>query len=260
MRARIARSLVSILLVVVGLASCFENRHLESATRARLGVPENPDAHFDARFDEVVVRIPRVAMILDVSEGRPDQLSAVRLSKTVWPPTGNTFNMVPEGRYLDMSLHRTDRQPGMLQEDRFDVLDDSENWAGTGLRRLVYDLPHSVNTSFGTEVFVSRDGKRRALCSARVTAATRACYREHDYPELLDICYPQAIEEIIASEQPLEGRCEARQDYPGGLTVVYEFPEARIREWPDIDSFVRSRITSWLVSPSGNSDSVSPNE
>ena len=180
-------------------------------------------------------------------------LSKLHLSKLPWPPDADTFNMVPEGRYVAISLYRTDMQPGLLQEDRFDVLDDQENWGDTGLRRLVYELGPSMGAAFGTKVFVSADGRMRAHCSQGGSASTRACRNEHrddkGYPDSLHFCYAQTIKEIIDSDVPLDDRCEARQTYPGGLTVVYEFPELEIDDWQYIDAFTGSLIRSWMGAP-----------
>jgi len=72
---------------------------------------------------------------------------------------------------------------------------------------------------------------------------------------MMRICYPQTMQEIMDSNEPLNARCQARQDYSGGLTVVYEFPELRIIDWLKIDEFVRSLIESWMIAPIDAADS-----
>lgn len=253
MQARTAARLILATLVLAVAQSCSDNEHPESATGARSGIVDDSDSHYDARFGEVLVRVPESFLPLDLSWYREHERSYLPLRKMPWPPDANTFNIVPEGRYIDVTLYRTDSQPGSLQEDRFKVLDDQENWGETGLRRLVYNLGPSLGAAFGTKVFVSEDGRMRALCSQGRSAATRACRNEHlrreGYPEMMHICYPQSIEEIIDSDVPLNARCQARQDYSGGLTVVYDFSELRIIDWPEIDEFIRSLIESWMIAP-----------
>ncbi len=258
LHTRTAAWLICTTLVLAIVQSCSDNEYSESATRVRLSMAEDVAAHYEARFGDVVVRIPKNFLPLDVSWYRERRkLSSLHLSKMPWPPDSETSNMVPEGRYIDISLYRTDRQPGRLQEHRFSVLDDQEDWGGTGFRRLVYDVRPSRVLRFGTEVFVSGGGQMRALCSADVSEAIRACYQEHsdeEYRRQLNICYLHGIQEVIEADEPLAGRCEARQDYPGGLTVVYEFPQRRISEWLEIDSFTRSLVDSWIVVPVEDSD------
>ena len=216
-----------------------------------------------AKFGDVVVRIPRVALITNVSEGQRGMLGALHLRKRPWPPDSDPTNMVPEGRYVDIWLYRSDRQPGHLQEDRFNVLDDQENWGDTGLRRLVYELGPTMGAGFGTKVFVTEDGQMKAFCSQGGSAATYACYREHSdkrYPENLHICYAQTIQEIIDSDEPLDDRCEARRNFAGGLTLIYEFSELQILDWHDIDDYAGSLIESWIIHPAKPANADSANE
>lgn len=252
-QARTAVRLILVTLVLAVAQSCSDGEHSESATGIQSDLVDDSDAHYDARFGEIIVRVSASYLPLDVSWYRENERSYLPLSKMPWPPDADTFNIVSENRYLDVTLYRTGSQPGSLQENRFEVLDDQENWGGTGLRRLVYDLGPSLGAAFGTKVFVSEDGRMRALCSQGRSAATRACRNEHlrtdGYPEMMHKCYAQSIEEIIDSDIPLDARCKAWQTFSGGLTVVYDFPEPRIIDWPEIDEFVRSLIKSWVIAP-----------
>ena len=231
-------------LSLLAFSGCGED-HRESAQRMRLGVPEDPATYFDAKFGDREIRIPAVSMIADVSEGHKHELSSLTLKRSPWPPDSSPFNMVPEGRYLQLTLYAHGRRL-IVRREPDDAVDDQSNWGQTGMRRLVYDLGHTLGKAFGSKVFETVDGQLWANCSAGYGPKHRACLNSDiGLSDQNDNCHSIKISEIIETNTPSNYRCEAIIVQQDSFDVIYEFPEKNIAELPRIDSFVRELVESW---------------
>jgi len=254
-------SMTKILVLFLGLSllSGCDSEHSKQAKWKKLGVPDDPNAPYEAPLGNTVVRIPKVSMIYDINFSvlEPGKLGSITLMRLPWPPESSLDEK--ERLYLTVKFGNW-HEPRTPLEDlnanwgRLSYIAEQQNWANSGYRRLIPLRSEFSDRTRYTKIYVAEDTGLVAKCRRYTDKAYRDCTTKNrellasDRADFDRACGPQLAAQLVTETEPGDSLCEVRSEAENGLRIDYDFPEKYLLEWEKIEQHIREYISSFVVS------------